>query len=288
MKIQPGQIVVLTGASGGLGTYISRAFAELGARLALVAFPGDELGSLSNQIRSGGGTAIAMPYDLRHPEERRQLVERVRKELGEPDILVNNAGIEFTSPYHELSEQNIIDVLRVNLEATMILSWLLLPSMLRRKQGHIVNVSSLAGKANPALQEPYAASKAGLIGFTNSLRASYRAAGISASAIVPGFVETGIYTRLKERSGLEAPWLLGTSSPEQVVKAMLRAIRKDLPEVIINPIPVRPLLALCALWPALGEWALAQTGGHAFFRRVYQATKNSSMESSKVQTLVSR
>jgi hypothetical protein len=89
---------------------------------------------------------------------------------------------------------------------------------------------------------------------------------------VPGFVETGIYAKLKERSGCAAPALLGTSPPEKVVQAVLAAIEHNRPEIIINPIPVRPLLALASLSPSLGEWALNLTGGHDFFRRVFEAT----------------
>jgi short-subunit dehydrogenase len=273
MKIQAGQTILLTGASGGLGTHLARALAERGVKLALVAFPGNDLEELRESVRNGGAKALSLAYDLREADQRREVVMRVRKELGEVDILINNAGVEFTSPYHELSEENILDVIRVNLEAAMVMTWLVLPGMLSRKQGHILNVSSLAGRANPALQEPYAATKAGLIGFTYSLRASYRSAGVSASVIVPGFVETGIYARLKERSGLSAPALLGTSPPGKVVQAVVRAVARDLPEIIVNPLPVRPLLALAALFPSLGEWALAKTGGHKFFREVFEASK---------------
>jgi short-subunit dehydrogenase len=276
MKIAAGQTVLITGASGGIGSVMTHAFAEYGVKLGLVAFPGAELEELRRQVEGRGLKTVALSSDLRDPAERRAVVDRISKELGPVDILVNNAGVEFTAPYHTLTEQNILDVLRVNLEAAMLMTWLVLPGMLDRKHGHILNMSSLAGKANPALQEPYAATKAGLVGFTYSLRASYRKSGVSASVILPGFVETGIYARLKENSGLSAPALLGTSAPEKVVRAVIRAIERDQPEVIINPIPVRPLLALGALLPSVGEWALAQTGGHDFFRKVFEATSKKS------------
>jgi short-subunit dehydrogenase len=271
MRIVTGQVVIVTGASGGLGNYITEALAARGVKLALIAYPGTGLEELRETVTRKGGQAIAIAADLREPSLRRECVERVKKELGEIDILVNNAGVEFTSPYHVLSEENICDVLKVNLEAAMIMARLVLPDMLRRKSGHIVNISSLAGKASPALQEPYAATKAGLVALTFSLRASYRGSGVSASVIVPGFVQTGIYARLVEKSGCSAPALLGSSRPEKVSAAVLRAIEQDLPEVIINPIPVRPLLALTALCPTLGEWAIRKTGGHDFFRRAYEA-----------------
>lgn len=274
MKISPGQTVLITGASGGLGNHLVEAFAQRGTKLALVAFPGQGLEELCRGLQQRGLQAISLAMDLRQAAQRHQVVEQVHQALGEVDILVNNAGVEFTSPYHLLSEQNILDVLGVNLEAALIMTRLVLPDMLKRKAGHIVNISSLAGRANPALQEPYAATKAGLVGFTYSLRASYRREGVSASVILPGFVETGIYAHLKEVSGCTAPPLLGTSPPEKVVRAVLRAVERDKPEMIVNPIPVRPLFATWALAPSLGEWALNLTGGHDFFRKVFEASKH--------------
>jgi short-subunit dehydrogenase len=186
---------------------------------------------------------------------------------------VNNAGVEYSSYYHELSEAKIKEVLSVNLEAPMMLSWLALPALLKQGSGHIVNISSLAGKSGPAFQECYSATKAALQGFTMSLRASYRGEGVSASVICPGFVEAGIYSRLKERAGRPAPAVLGAVRPERVARALLRAIDRDLPEVLVNRYPMRPLLALSALSPALGEWLSAKFGVNDFFRRVVDAEK---------------
>src|SRR5205085_2660236 len=116
--------------------------------------------------------------------------------------------------------------LQVNLQAPMLLTRLVLPGMIRRGEGHILNMASLAGKSPPGFQEPYAATKAGLIAFTASLRETYRGSGVSASVLCPGFLETGIYSRLKAKSGLSAPWLLRATSPKSVAGAMLRAIER--------------------------------------------------------------
>ncbi len=275
MKILAGQTVLLTGASGGLGVFIARAFAERGVKLGLVAFPGTGLEVLRQEVEKRGCKALDFPSDLRVPEQRHYVLDRVRKELGEVDILINNAGVEFTSAYHDLSEETIQQMIAINLEAPMILSRLVLPGMLERRSGHIVNVSSLAGKAGPAFQEPYAATKAGLIAFTSSFRATYRGSGVSASVISPGFVEAGIYANLKARTGYAAPAVLGTSAPETVPRAVIRAIERNLPEVIINSIPIRPLLVLNLLLPSLGEWLTHKTGASDFFGRVAKALKSS-------------
>ena len=249
------------------------ALAEHGVKLALMAYPGADLGELRAGAEKKGAKVIVFAYDVRNGEQRRKILEETHAQFGDIDILINNAGIEYTAAYHELSEEHIRDIIAVNLEGPMVLTNLVLPEMLRRGRGHIVNMASLAGKAGPAFQEPYAATKAGLIAFTSSLRATYRKFGVSASVIVPGFVEAGIYAKLKAESGYVAPALLGTSPPEAVVTAVLRAIERDLPEIIINPLPVRPLLALTALFPVLGEWLTGKTGANDFFGRVVAAQK---------------
>jgi len=273
MRILAGKTVLLTGASGGLGAHMAHAFARQKVKLALVAHPGIDLEGLRKSIAAGGVQAAALTSDLRDPVQRRELLKDVRSQLGPIDILINNAGVEFNAAYHDLSEGQIGEVLSVNLEAPMILSRLVLPEMIERRQGHIVNISSLAGKCGPAFQEPYAATKAGLVAFTQSLRATYRGSGVSASVVVPAFVEAGIYARLKAKTGCAAPRLLTGSSPAQVARAVLRSIEDDVPEIIVSRYPLRPVLALAALSPRLGDWITTRIGVHEFFRRAVEAEK---------------
>ena len=273
MKIKPGDVVLLTGASGGIGVHFVRSLARLKARLVLAAFPGNLLEELWREIEQGGCESVDLVCDLREPEQRAKLVGLALARFGRVDVLINNAGVEFNSYYHELSETQIGEVLAVNLAAPMMLTRLVLPAMLAQKRGHIINIASLAGKSGPAFQEPYAATKAGLIAFAASLRATYRADGVSASAVVPGFVEAGIYARLKAKAGISAPALVGVSTPESVVRAVIRAIEHDHPEIIVNPTPIRPMLALTALFPRAGEWLADKIGTNDFFRRAVAAEK---------------
>jgi len=252
---------------------MTRALARTGASLSLVAHPGLDLEEVQREAESLGAKAVAFKFNLGQSDRLAELVAQARAHFGPVDVLINNAGVEFTSAYHELEEAQIRETLLVNLEAPMILTRLLLPDMLARQRGHVVNISSLAGLAKPAFQEPYAATKAGLIGFTGALRATYRAQGVSASVVIPGFVEGGIYERLKKVSGRAAPALLGTCSPERVAQAVLRAIEYDLPEVIVSKYPVRPLLALSVLSPRLGAWITDITGANAFFAGAVQAMR---------------
>ena len=273
MKISAGQTVLITGAPGGLGTYVTEAFAERGVKLGLVAYPGAELDLLRQKVEKRGIKALALAADLRDRAQQHQVVERVRKELGEIDILVNNAGVEFTSAYHDLTEEKILEILSVNLESALILTRLVLPDMLRRKSGHIVHMSSLAGRTGPAYQEVYSATKAGLIAFNASFRATYRGTGVSSSVITPGFVEAGIYSKLKATSGYSAPASFGVSRPEKVACSVIRAIENNVPEVIINPVPIRPMIVLSLFFPSVGEWLIEKLGATAFFARVAEAEK---------------
>jgi len=267
MKNLRGSNILLTGASGGLGAYICRALAAEGANLCLVAHPGTGLQELAAAARSQGVRASVQVADLRSAPDRNKIVTWANGELGNVDVLVNNAGVEFTSEYHQLSSAQIQDVLKVNLEAPMLLTHELLPAMLQRGRGHIVNISSLAGKSGPACQESYAATKAALVGFTFALRATYRGTGVSASVICPGFVETGIYTRIKEAAGRAAPAVLAACPPEKVATAVVKAIQRDAPELIVSRYPMRPVLAFNALLPGFAEWFSEAIGVNTFFRK---------------------
>lgn len=271
MKNLKGMKAILTGASGGIGVFLARALAREGMDLLLVAYPGSGLPDLSDAVSGYGVRSSVLWADLREPGERVRVVEHATKEFGRVDVLINNAGVEYSSPFHALSNAQIREVLAVNLEAPMMLTHLVLPGMLERRRGHIVNMSSLAGKSGPAYQESYAATKAALTAFTFSLRASYEGTGVSASVVCPGFVEAGIYARLKERSGCVAPALLAGCPPEAVARAMLRAIGHDRAEIIVNRYPIRPVLGLAAACPALGAWITKRIGVHDFFRRVVAA-----------------
>jgi len=271
MNTLKGRNAILTGANGGLGGYLAEALAHAGVHLFHVGFVNPGLEALSARSVSLGVRSGFLSADLRHPAERARVVEAARRELGPVDILINNAGVEYSSPYDELTADQLDEVLDVNLRAPMLLTRLVLPEMLRRRSGHIVNISSLAGRSGPAFQEPYAASKAGLTAFTFSLRATCRGTGVSASVVTPGFVETGIYTRLKEKTGISAPPLLAPVRPERVAAAVLRALRTDAPEIVVSRYPVRPVLAVLDLWPRLGLWLIAKLGANEFFRRVVDA-----------------
>jgi short-subunit dehydrogenase len=238
MTAIPGSNVLITGASYGLGEMISRELARRGASLALVARSREPLEKLAGELRAAGARAAAViPADLSEAGAAERVFAAAERELGHVDILINNAGIEHTLQYQDYSAEELDRILDVNVRAPLHLVRLALPGMLQRGRGHIVNMASLAGIAAPAFHETYSASKAALIAFSHSLRASVRGSGVGVSVIAPGFVsEAGMHERMKKRAGVKTPALAGAVKAEAVVKAVIGAIEKNRSEVLVTPL----------------------------------------------------
>jgi short-subunit dehydrogenase len=267
MKDLKGRTAVLTGASGGIGPYIAQALANEEMNVVLAGLSADSLDDLATKISQTTNVSSVLT-DITDRTALERLVKTVTVEYGGVDLLINNAGIEMFCTYHLLALDDIERSIRVNLTSAMLLTWLVLPEMLARRCGHVVNISSLSGKAAPPCAEPYAATKAGLIAFTESLRAEYRQVGVSASVICPGFVSAGIYQRIADETGICAPPLLGISSPKLVADAVIRAVKRDIPEIIVNPGPIRLLTTLAELSPSFAEWLMHRIGAVEWFMKV--------------------
>ncbi len=267
MKDLWGRTALITGASKGIGVYVARSLAVEGMNLVLAARSASLLEEVRDQVERLHRKAVVLPIDLSDRAQLRTLAEMAETAFGGIDVLVNNAGLELVYQYDKLSEEEIDQVVQVNLLAPMQLTRLMLPKMLERNRGHIVNMASLAGKYGIGYNEVYATTKAGLITFTQSLRSSYAGTGVTASVICPGFVDTGMYTRGVEESGVVAPKSVGVSKPEAVAMAVIRAIREDVPEIIVNPRPLRPLIALGAALPGVADGVVRRLGVDDGFRK---------------------
>lgn len=258
-----GRRVLLTGAGGGLGPVIGSAMAGQGAQVAITALTEAETAAAAAVIGAAGTVLPLQAGDVAAPRFRAGLMEAARDGLGGIDVLVNCAGIEAIGRFERARPGAIETSLAVNLGAAMDLTRLALPGMLGQGAGHIVNIASLAGVGTPPFLAIYSATKAGLIGFTRSLRSELQGRGVSASAICPGFVRGGgMYQRKQDRMPVAAPRLLGTTTREAVAAAVIRAVRRDLAEPIVNPGPSRVLAAILNGWPALAA-PLARYAGVA-------------------------
>ena len=266
------KVVLVTGASRGLGALIAHALAAEGARLALAARSADDITRLADELRAGGAEAEPVPTDVTDAAARERLVARTIERFGRIDVLVNNAGIELLGALSDARAERIDQLFAVNIVATAQLSRAVLPHMLAQRSGLIVNMASMAGKAAIPYNSIYSASKAAVIFLTLSLRDELRGTGVTASVVCPGFVTgTGMYEDMRAQTGIAAPALVGTVGDRQVVATVLRAIRRQGPEYLVYRGPVRPILALAALFPGLYSVFNSLTGLRAAFARSAQA-----------------
>lgn len=268
MRKLKGRNAIITGASAGIGAHVARALAEQGMNVVLAARSADKLLDVAGELEKFGVKAVPVETDVTLPESLRNLVSTAMEECGSIDVLVNNAGVETYREFHELEIDDILRTIDTNLTATLVLSRLVIPHMLAAKQGHIVNMSSTAGKFGPAYGAAYGASKSGMIAFTETLRGEYRGTGISASVICPGFTDDGgIYERMKKEIGRGTPAMMGHTSADKVAKAVVRSIQGNKPEIIVNSPPMRPMAVLCQIAPSLGQ-RIVQMASKRFLRKV--------------------
>lgn len=268
MKSLQSRTALVTGASGGLGTHIARRLAHEGMNVAVSGRREDALAEVSAELSSLGVKSASVAADLADLTQVDPLVEGVEAALGPIDVLVNNAGVESIGAFTTYTREELTSMVDVNLTAPMLLTHRLTPGMLERERGHVVFIASVAGKVGPAFNEPYAATKAGLVGLTQSLRAEYLHAPIGFSVVCPGFIAgDGMYARMAA-DGHRSNRMMGETTTEKVAKAVVRAIREDRAEIVESGAPIRPMLALGQLAPGLVERVAPRFGVTEMFRRV--------------------
>ena len=239
-----GKRVLLTGASGGLGARLAHALADAGASVTVSGRDRAKLEGLAGDL-GGDGHQVAV-VDLGRPGGAEQLV----REVGTVDCLVANAALPATGRITDLSGDEVAKMLRVNLEAPIHLTQAFLPGMIERGQGKVVLMGSLAGKAGSPRSSVYNATKFGLRGFAFGLRADLVGTGVGVTVVAPGFVrDVGMFAE----TGLEAPRVLGTTTPERVVAAVLEAIDRDRAEIGVAPASARAMAHIGLVSPGLAH-----------------------------------
>ncbi len=191
MNLLEGKVAIITGASRGIGKSIAQKFVENGAIVAFTYLSSDEKAiALEKELTQNGGTAKGFKSNASNFDEAQKLADDVVAAFGKIDIVINNAGITRDTLLMRMSEEQWDEVIEVNLKSVFNLSKAVLRPMLKARQGSIINMSSVVGVKGNAGQANYAASKAGIIGFTKSFAQELGSRNIRCNAVAPGFIET--------------------------------------------------------------------------------------------------
>jgi short-subunit dehydrogenase len=248
-----GNRALLTGATGGIGRAIARALAAAGASVVLSSRKGEELEELAGSLSGGGHSTVVS--DLADVGAADKLAADAGAD-GAIDILVANAGLPGSGRIENFSSEEVARALRVNLESPILLARALAPAMSERRRGHLLFVSSLAGKAASPRASIYNATKFGLRGFALGLREDLHDSGVGVSVVMPGFIrDAGMFAE----SGAKLPPGIGTATPDEVAAGVIRAIVRNKAQVEVAPPQQRALVAFAHAFPSLA--ARVQRGG---------------------------
>ena len=257
MKLS-GKGVLLTGASGGIGRCVATELARRGARLALAGRSERSLSDLAARMKAAGAFAATLPCDISRPDGPSRLIESAMEALGSVDVLINNAGLSLFARVAEEEDSRIRRLVDVNLTAPMLLAREVLPGMLQRGSGHIVNVGSAFGSIAFPQFAVYSATKFALRGFSEALRRELTGTGITVTYVAPRTTDTAMNTPavrdfVARTGGAMDP-------PEAVARIIANAIEQDRSEVYVGW-PERLFFRVNALVPGLVDRALAAQNG---------------------------
>jgi short-subunit dehydrogenase len=216
------KVVLITGASSGIGRALALELGKRGARVGLTARRADELSKVAEEVSRAGGQALALPADVRRAGDIDGVAERVREKWGRVDVLVANAGMSTTAAGTHLDAVEAGDVIAVNVIGVVNSVAAVLPDMVKRGDGHLVAISSLASYRGLPKSGAYSASKAAVNTFFESMRLDLRRSGVAVTVIHPGFIRTPMTANRKRK----LPFLLEVDDAAcRIVKAIERRAR---------------------------------------------------------------
>ena len=218
-----GRVALVTGASQGIGRACALKLAQSGAAVALAARGQEKLQTLADEVAAAGGKAVVFPLDVGDEEQIKSTFKAVITQLGKIDILVNNAGITRDQLLMRMKRADWDAVLNTNLTSAYLCTQQAIGSMLKRRWGRIINITSIFGQMGQAGQANYAASKAGLIGLTMAIAREVGSRNITCNAVAPGFIETAMTSGLADdfkQNAVKMIPLGRVGTPEDVANAV--------------------------------------------------------------------
>ena len=232
------QIVFITGASNGIGRQLAIDFAKRGAEVIGCGRSIERLKEVLKEVRQTSPASVMMGCDVSDPEQVHDMIDKVLADYGRVDILINNAGIGMRKPFHETDLATIEAIMRVNYLGAVYCAHELLPSMIAHHSGHIVNISSVAGKIGTLNMAAYSASKFAMNGWSESLYHELKPLGVKVSLVCPGPVHTGFASSFATASPNRRSRY---TSASEVSHAMIRVIEREPLEHVMP----RSLALLC-------------------------------------------
>jgi short-subunit dehydrogenase len=255
------KLVLVTGASGGIGAAVAKAMAKEGARVVLLARSEKALKQVAAEIASGGGTAWTYTVDLADPEAIATVGAQISHQLGTPDILINNAGVGKWRFIDEMSPVEAVECMTVPYFAAFNILHVFLPAMLPRRSGHIVNISSVGSRFVWPGATAYLAARWAIRGFTEALRADLDGSGINVTLVEPGVVKSPYWEHnlgSRERVPKLAK-LIPELNPEEVAQAILKGVKRNRRTIVI-PFMMSLFCRLHAVIPSVIQWLITKTG----------------------------
>src|SRR2546426_4548831 len=255
MRIE-GCTAIITGASSGIGQAVARGLAGKSANLVLAARNKDKLKALATEISPLPGRCLVVPTDVTDRLAVEALVRRTAEEFGTVEILINNAGVGLFAPIADGNLENMQHLFNVNFWGAINCIQAAVPYMQAQRRGHIVNVSSIAGRISPPYMGMYSATKFALTAISDSLRSELAGSGIGVSTIYPGLTQTNFMENMTQE--VEAPALPPVArfvDASVVGNRIVQAIRWGLRDVYISPEDMAAV-GLNTIAPALTDWAM--------------------------------
>lgn len=209
-----GKTVIVTGGGGGIGGATCRRFAKTGARVAVLDRNPEAAGAVAREIQAAGGTAAAITCDITDRASVDAAVAAASAQLGPIDVLVNNAGWDIFKPFTKTEPAQWDKLIAINLVGALHMHHAVLPGMVERRRGRIVNVSSDAARVGSSGEAVYAACKGGLVAFSKTIAREHARHGITVNVVCPGPTDTALFADYKE----------GAGNPEKLVEAFTRSI----------------------------------------------------------------
>jgi len=250
---------LITGGSRGLGLVMAREFAREGARLALCARDVDELERARADLMKRGAQAFVVPCDVTDRAQVNEMIEVVHDHYGRIDVLVNNAGVIQVGPIEVMTVEDFDEAMRVHFWGPLFTTLAVLPEMRRRREGRIVNISSIGGKISVPHLVPYSASKFALVGLSEGLRAELQKDGIVVTTVCPGLMRTGSprNATFKGKNRAEYAWFsisdalpLSSMMAERAARQIIAATKRGDAEIVLT-IQAQLAVRFHALFPGL-------------------------------------